>query len=154
MNLHTLKHSIVVVCAMVAGLLTVTSCGQDANEVSEKETAELQKQLDSTMQLYQAVKSQNADFDRQLASRDSAINAQASEIQRLINQLNRKQNQPAATASAVDQKQVERQQKEIREKESTSRNRLTSRPSKSRSCSRRLQVVLHPLTTEPSTRVR
>ena len=68
---------------LVAGLLQ--SCGGTDNSV---QVAELQMQLDSTMQRYQRLKSMSGDFESELSSRDSAITAQAAEIQNLINELN------------------------------------------------------------------
>ena len=60
-----------------------------------------------------------ASFDAQLASRDSAIQAQAQEIQGLLDQLNKKQGRggSAAVAPAADSRQLEAQRKEIKEKE-------------------------------------
>lgn len=101
---------------MSAGLFQ--SCvGTDNNE----QVAILQRQLDSTMQQYEKLKSQGGDFEQELSSRDSAITAQAAEIQRLINELSAAKRR-SNTASASDENtRIEQQQKEIREKENTIR---------------------------------
>ena len=114
MKIFTSKRMLAVFCALLAGAAILQSCGGETSALSNQEIAELQSQLDSTMQLYQQAKLQNADFDKQMASRDSAINAQAAEIQSLINQLNGKK--PAVKSTPAD---LERQQKVIREKENT-----------------------------------
>ena len=97
--------------------------GSDNNE----EITELQRQLDSTMQKYHRLKAESGDFEHQLSSRDSAITAQAAEIQDLINQLDaakRRQltsSNTTQTASGDNKATIDRQQKEIREKENTIR---------------------------------
>lgn len=112
MRIFTSKRTLALVCGAFLSAAIFQSCGGSADAPSDKQIAELQSQLDSTMQLYQQVKSQNSDFDRQLASRDSAITAQAAEIQSLINQLN-----GGKPAQNLDKSQVDRQRNEIREKE-------------------------------------
>jgi chromosome segregation ATPase len=74
------------------------------------------------MQQYNLLKEQQgAGFEEQLSSRDSAINAQAAEIQRLINELNAAKRRSSSTPAATSDEsaRIERLQKEIREKEST-----------------------------------
>ena len=112
MRIFTSKRTLALVCGVFLSAAIFQSCGGSADAPSDKQIAELQSQLDSTMQLYQQVKSQNSDFDIQLASRDSAITAQAAEIQSLINQLN-----GGKPAQNLDKSQVDKQRNEIREKE-------------------------------------
>lgn len=116
MRIFTSKRALAIVCSLFLGSLLFQSCGGDVSTLSNKEIAELQSQLDSTMQLYQQVKQQNAEFDKQMASRDSAINAQAEEIQNLINQMDGKKG-----TARIDKTPASDQQKELREKESTIR---------------------------------
>lgn len=107
---------------LVAGLLQ--SCGGTDNS---EQVAELQMQLDTTMQRYQRLKSMSVDFESELSSRDSAITAQAAEIQNLINELNAaKKSNKNTSRVASDNKtdnsaEIARQQKDIREKEKTIR---------------------------------
>lgn len=117
MNIFTPKRSILTICAAFLTTAMLQSCGGGATSMSNKDIAELQKQLDSTMQMYHRVKAQNTEYDKQMASRDSAINAQAAEIQSLIDQLNGKQPAKVQTVANVDQKKLDQQQKEIRDKE-------------------------------------
>ena len=114
MRIFTSKRSLAHFCGLLVGTAILQSCGGDTTTLTNKQVAELQSQLDTTMQLYEQVKSQNSDFDRQLATRDSAITAQAAEIQSLIDQLNGKK-----PATGTDNAQVENQRKVIREKENT-----------------------------------
>ena len=86
----------------------LTSCGSNPEEISNQDVAELQKQLDSTMAQYQQLKAANTDFTSQLASRDSAIDAQAREIQSLIARLKSQSAGNTAPASSADNKQLER----------------------------------------------
>lgn len=113
MDINILK-SLKTLCIPAVGVfLMLQSCG--GNDSKNDEVAVLQRKLDSTMYVYQDLKSKTGDFDKQMADRDSAINAQADEIQRLINQLNK--NGSAPSSSQVDNSKLERQQQEIREKE-------------------------------------
>lgn len=111
MKIFTLKHSIAIVCAAFLGTVVFQSC-RGAGTASEEEIANLQRKLDSTMELYSQVKAGGGDFDTLLASKDSVIKAQASEIQRLINGM--KGDKPAPTADAA---QLEQQRRQIAEKE-------------------------------------
>ena len=122
MKFFSLRHSIAAFCAIALGAAMLTSCGSNPEEISNQDVAELQKQLDSTMAQYQQLKAANTDFTSQLASRDSAIDAQAREIQSLISRLKSQSAGKTAPASSADNKQLERQQKEIREKENTIRS--------------------------------
>ncbi|MBO4307682.1 MAG: hypothetical protein J5848_05145 [Bacteroidales bacterium] len=112
MKIFTLKHSFAIVCAAFLGSVMFQSCSGGAGSASEEEIAILQRKLDSTMELYSQVKAGGGDFDTILASKDSVINAQAAEIQRLINDM--KDNRPAPTADAA---QLEQQRRQIAEKE-------------------------------------
>lgn len=76
----------------------------------------MQKQLDETMRNYETLKQQNSGFDSVLATKDSIINANATEIQSLINQLKASKSSQGSSVASVD-----KQQKEIREKENTIR---------------------------------
>lgn len=92
MDINILK-SLKTLCIPAVGVfLMLQSCG--GNDSNNDEVAVLQRKLDSTMYVYQDLKSKTGDFDKQMADRDSAINAQADEIQRLINQLNKKGSAP------------------------------------------------------------
>lgn len=118
MKFNYRKHSITVVCTVLFGAFVAVSCHNDSSDLTAQYMEDLQKQLDTTMKLYHQAKSENAGFDAQLASRDSAIQAQAQEIQRLINQLNEKpQGKKPVTTATGDSRQLEAQRKEIREKE-------------------------------------
>lgn len=122
MNIITSKRFIAIIAAAFGLSVMFESCGGDENSMTNKQVAELQQRLDSTMLLYENVKSQNADFDKQMASRDSAITAQAAEIQRLLDEAkSKKQTRQSVAPAATDSKQAERQQKEIRDKENTIR---------------------------------
>lgn len=117
MAFFTTKRSLLVACAalLTAGLFQ--SCSDSPSTMSNKDIADLQKQLDSTMRLYHNVKAQNAEYDQQMASRDSAITAQAAEIQSLIDQLNGKAPAKNTVANKTDQKTIDQQQRDIRDKE-------------------------------------
>ena len=107
MAFFTTKRSLLVACAalLTAGLFQ--SCSDSPSTMSNKDIADLQKQLDSTMRLYHNVKAQNAEYDQQMASRDSAITAQAAEIQSLIDQLNGKAPAKNTVANKTDQSVIE-----------------------------------------------
>ena len=113
----TLKRTAAFACAALMCVSLLQSCGDGTSNLSNREVAELQSQLDSTMMLYTRLKSENSQFDSQMAERDSVITAQAAEIQSLIDRLNGKA--PSKSAGSVDQAQLDRKQKEIREKENT-----------------------------------
>ena len=117
MRIFTLRRPVAYVCAVAVFAAMVVSCGGNPTVEDNKQVDELQMQLDSTMQMYLELKSQNGDFDSVMAQRDSVIKAQAAEIQRLIN--NMKNGGSNVSTSTVDNKQVEKQQKEIRDKENT-----------------------------------
>ena len=109
--------ALAITAIMFAGMFQ--SCGVSDNN---DQVAQLQRKLDSTMQQYNLLKEQQgAGFEEQLSSRDSAINAQAAEIQRLINELNAAKRRSSSTPAATSDEsaRIERLQKEIREKEST-----------------------------------
>lgn len=120
MKISTSKKIVAFLFTALCSAVIFQSCGGNDSNVSEAQLDELQKQLDATMQMYQDAKSKNGNMDKQLASKDSAINAQAAEIQRLINQLNNAKKQ-ASTSKNSDVKdnsgRIDQLQKEIREKE-------------------------------------
>ena len=60
----------------------------------------MQTRLNDIMKEYQEMQATCDDYTRQLAEKDSSIQAQAAEIQRLINQLNNAGAKPAATKSS------------------------------------------------------
>lgn len=114
MRIFTSKRMIALVCSVFISSALLQSCGDGASKATDEEVAKLQKELDSTMLMYAQLKAQNYDFDKEMASRDSVINAQAAEIQSLINQMN-----GGKKSVKVDSQQAEKQQKELREKENT-----------------------------------
>ena len=116
MKIFTSRQTFTVFCSLMAGVMMLQSCGgNDNTTLTNQQVAELQSQLDSTMQLYYEVKTQNADFNNQLAKRDSAINAQAEEIQGLIDQLGGKKNIKATNS----ERKTDNAGKELAEKENT-----------------------------------
>ncbi len=112
MRFFTTKRSIVVACAIALGVAALTSCGGNSGQLSDAEVQDLQKQLDSTLDLYLELKSQSGDFSTEMATRDSVITAQAAEIQRLLDQMS-----TGKATAKDDRKATEAQQNEIREKE-------------------------------------
>ena len=112
---NTSKRIMAYAMSAVMAMAFLQSCGGG----DDKQVAELQRRLDSTMQQYENLKAQGGDYEQQLSSRDSAITAQAAEIQRLINQLSAARHRPAV--SGDENARIERQQKEIRDKENTIR---------------------------------
>ena len=117
MKMCTLKRTATFACAALMCVSLLQSCGEGTSNLSNREVAELQNQLDSTMMLYTRLKSENSQFNSQMAERDSVITAQAAEIQSLIDRLGSKA--PGKSAGTVDQAQLDSKQKEIREKENT-----------------------------------
>ena len=79
---------------MAAGCLV--SCNQ--NTQNGPTVNEMQTRLNDIMKEYQEMQSTCDDYSRQLAAKDSSIQAQAAEIQRLIDQLN---NAGKGTATTV-----------------------------------------------------
>lgn len=82
---------------LVAGSLV--SCNQ--NEQTGSSVHEMQVTLDSIMQDYHAMQNNCDNYAKQLSDRDSAIEAQAAEIQNLINQLNGKGTSAATTRTVT-----------------------------------------------------
>lgn len=115
MNINRFKRLLSVGLTIMSAAMFIQSCGGSDDNAAM--IAELQKQLDATMVKYEQVKEENAGFEGQMASRDSAIKAQAAEIQNLINQLNAQKGK-RATAS-TDNGRAEKLQKELKEKENT-----------------------------------
>ena len=79
---------VIVLTFVAAGCLI--SCNQDNKK--DGSVAEMQTRLDEIMQDYQQLQQDSENYTQQLAERDSSIQAQAAEIQRLIDQLNAAQN--------------------------------------------------------------
>lgn len=97
------KESIFKVVALVflmAGCLV--SCNQ--NGQNGPTVNEMQTRLNDIMKEYQEMQATCDDYTRQLAEKDSSIQAQAAEIQRLINQLNNAGTKPAAKSTRVNSK--------------------------------------------------
>lgn len=90
------KESIFKVVAL-AFLMTgcLVSCNQ--NSQNGPTVNEMQTRLNDIMKEYQEMQATCDDYTRQLAEKDSSIQAQAAEIQRLINQLNNAGTKPTAT---------------------------------------------------------
>lgn len=80
---------------MAAGCLV--SCNQ--NTQNGPTVNEMQTRLNDIMKEYQEMQSTCDDYSRQLAAKDSSIQAQAAEIQRLIDQLNSTGKSTATTRS-------------------------------------------------------
>lgn len=80
---------------MAAGCLV--SCNQ--NTQNGPTVNEMQTRLNDIMKEYQEMQSTCDDYSRQLAAKDSSIQAQAAEIQRLIDQLNNSGKGTATTRS-------------------------------------------------------
>ncbi len=80
---------------MAAGCLV--SCNQ--NTQNGPTVNEMQTRLNDIMKEYQEMQSTCDDYSRQLAAKDSSIQAQAAEIQRLIDQLNNAGKDAATTRS-------------------------------------------------------
>lgn len=80
---------------MAAGCLV--SCNQ--NTQNGPTVNEMQTRLNDIMKEYQEMQSTCDDYSRQLAAKDSSIQAQAAEIQRLIDQLNNSGRGTATTRS-------------------------------------------------------
>ena len=80
---------------MAAGCLV--SCNQ--NTQNGPTVNEMQTRLNDIMKEYQEMQSTCDDYSRQLAAKDSSIQAQAAEIQRLIDQLNNAGKGTATTRS-------------------------------------------------------
>lgn len=83
----------------------LVSCNQ--NTENGPSVNEMQTRLDDIMKEYQEMQSTCDDYADQLAAKDSSIQAQAAEIQNLINQLNNApQNGTKATASTRSSKKI------------------------------------------------
>lgn len=93
---------------------TLVSCNQ--NEQNGVTVHEMQVTLDSIMQDYHAMQANCDSYAQQLSERDSAIQAQASEIQRLIDQLNRKGASTSARPSKGNRAQVRKLQSQLESK--------------------------------------
>ncbi len=122
MKQQSTKFSAIVVCIAMACALSFTACQPNEN-VSQAQIDSLQTKLDSIMMAHNRMKSMvNEDFNDALASKDSTISAQASEIQDLLNQLHiakkaQKNNAPTDQSGQIkeQQKQIKAQQKQLKE---------------------------------------
>lgn len=117
MKYRVLRRTLFAVCTLVAGVAMLVSCSENGDNLSDKEVAQLQQQLDSTMSLYNNLKDECTEYDARLASKDSAINAQAAEIQRLINKANERGGTSSSKTSSVDSRLLDEQRADIRAKE-------------------------------------
>lgn len=81
---NTSFFKVIALAILTAGCLI--SC--DQNTQNSGSTSELQARLDEIMKEYQEMQTNCDSYTQQLAERDSSIQAQASEIQSLIDQLN------------------------------------------------------------------
>ena len=86
----------------IALAFLMTGCLVSCNQKGENGPTvnEMQTRLNDIMKEYQEMQATCDDYTRQLAEKDSSIQAQAAEIQRLINQLNNAGAKPAATKSS------------------------------------------------------
>lgn len=87
---------------LTAGCLI--SCNQ--NSENGPSVNEMQTRLDDIMQEYQELQAASDGFDEQLAVKDSTIQAQAAEIQNLIDQLNNAQANPSKAQASNNAKAV------------------------------------------------
>lgn len=115
MKLFVSKCNAAICCIVSVCVAMLVSCGGSGDEITSEYVADLQKQLDTTMSLYEQLKTENAEFDKKMASRDSAIQAQAAEIQSLIDRCNGKPQKNVAPSS--DAQSVDAQKKELKNKE-------------------------------------
>ncbi len=99
----------------MACVLSFTAC-QPQENVSQAQIDSLQSKLDSIMTAHQQAKEVIAnDYNGTLAAKDSTIIAQADEIQRLLNQLNKVKKAQSSVASQDNSGQVKEQQRQIKE---------------------------------------
>ena len=116
--MKTIKKSsffkVVVLTFLTTGCLV--SCNQ--NEQSGTSVHEMQVTLDSIMQDYHTMQDNCDNYAKQLSERDSAIEAQAAEIQNLINQLNGKGSATTTTRTVTktNKAQVRKLQSQLNSK--------------------------------------
>ncbi len=101
---------VVVLTLFTAGCLV--SCNQ--NEQNGTSVDELQVTLDSIMQDYHTLQDTCDNYAKQLSERDSAIEAQAAEIQNLINQINGKGKGTATRTTRTSTKTSKAQERKLR----------------------------------------
>lgn len=123
MKIHLSKVSAIVASFFLVGAMSLTSC--KGGQASQQEIESLQNKLDSIMVQYERVKAtagEQAD-NGQLAKKDSTIEAQAKEIQGLLNRLKQAQRAKlSADASSESGATLRNQQKQLRQKESEINN--------------------------------
>ena len=95
MRKESIFKAIALAFLMTGCLVSCNQNGQNGPTVNEMQT-----RLNDIMKEYQEMQAICDDYTRQLAEKDSSIQAQAAEIQRLINQLNNAGAKPAATKSS------------------------------------------------------
>ena len=95
MRKESIFKAIALAFLMTGCLVSCNQNGQNGPTVNEMQT-----RLNDIMKEYQEMQATCDDYTRQLAEKDSSIQAQAAEIQRLINQLNNAGAKPAATKSS------------------------------------------------------
>ncbi len=95
MRKESIFKAIALAFLMTGCLVSCNQNGQNGPTVNEMQT-----RLNDIMKEYQEMQATCDDYTRQLAEKDSSIQAQAAEIQRLINQLNNTGAKPAATKSS------------------------------------------------------
>lgn len=104
------KISILTAVALVfLSVGCLVSCKQTPQ--NNADTAELQARLDDIMKEYQELQGTCDDYATQLAAKDSSIQAQAAEIQRLINQLNNGGNRATAKSTRASKSESARLRK-------------------------------------------
>ncbi len=116
MKQHFTKFSAIVSCVAMACALSFTACQPNGN-VSQEQIDSLQAKLDSIMAVHNQIKDATAsEYNGALATKDSTITAQAGEIQRLLNQLNKAKKAQQNSAVPQDNSgKVKEQQKQIKE---------------------------------------
>ena len=95
MRKESIFKAVALALLMTGCLVSCNQNGQNGPTVNEMQT-----RLNDIMKEYQEMQATCDDYTRQLAEKDSSIQAQAAEIQRLINQLNNAGAKPAATKSS------------------------------------------------------
>lgn len=118
MKIRLTRVSALLASVAVAVAMSFSSCN-NSDAVSQQQIDSLQNRLDSIMEAYNAAKAPDSSrMGLQMASKDSTINAQATEIQNLLNQLNAAKKAQKSNAQGDNSAQLKQQQKQLREKES------------------------------------
>lgn len=118
MKIRLTRVSALLVCMVVTVALSLSSCN-NGGAVSQQQIDSLQNRLDSIMTAYHAAKAPGgSQMEYQMASKDSVINAQAAEIQNLLNKLDAAGKMRKSGSESDNSAQLRQQQKQLREKES------------------------------------